>query len=64
MYQPLGSVSGLTTWWCHDMETFPAWLALCEGNPSPADSRHKGPATLIFSRDCVKLLSELNEGFA
>ena len=21
------------TWWCHDMETLPALLALCEGNP-------------------------------
>ena len=31
----------LVTWWRHQMETFSAFLALCEGNP-PVDSPHKG----------------------
>ena len=31
------------TWWCHQMETFSALLALCEGgHRSPADSPYKG----------------------
>ena len=30
-------------WWCHQMETFSALLALCEGiHRSPVDSPHKG----------------------
>ena len=31
------------TWWCHQIETFSALLALCEGiHRSPMDSPHKG----------------------
>ena len=35
------------TWWCHQMETFSAWLAICAGNSPvpgefPANSPHKG----------------------
>ena len=29
--------TGLITWWRHQMETFPALLALCEGNPPVID---------------------------
>ena len=33
----------VTTWWCHQMETFSALLALCAGNsPVPVNSPHKG----------------------
>ena len=33
----------VVTWWRHQMETFPALLALCAGNsPVPVNSPHKG----------------------
>ena len=37
-------------WWCHQMETFSALLALCAGN-SPVNSPHKGQwcGALMFS---------------
>ena len=35
--------------WCPDMNTLFALLALCEGNPSPMDSRYKG--TVMQSTD-------------
>ena len=43
-----------TTWWRHQMETFSALLALCEGNP-PVDSTHKGQwrGALMFSLICA-----------
>ena len=28
-----GPYDNITSWWCHPMETFSAFLALCEGNP-------------------------------
>ena len=38
------------TWWCHQMETFSALLAICVGN-SPVISLHKGQwcGSLMFS---------------
>ena len=44
-----------TTWWRHQMETFSALLALCEGNsPVPVNSPHKGQwrGALMFSLIC------------
>ena len=46
----------LTTRWRHQMETFSALLALCEGNHrSPVDSPHKGQwrGALMFSLICA-----------
>ena len=43
-------------WWRHQMETFSASLALCEGNsPVPVNSPHKGQwrGALMFSLICV-----------
>ena len=43
------------SWWRHQMETFSALLALCEGNHfSPVDSPHKGQwrGALMFSLIC------------
>ena len=41
------------SWWRHEMETFSALLALCEGNPL-VDSPHKGHrrGALMFSLIC------------
>ena len=46
------------TWWRHQMEIFPALLALCERNPPVTDrwiSRHKGQwrGALMFSLICA-----------
>ena len=41
-----------TTWWCHEMETFSALLALCAGNsPVTGEFPHKGQwrGALMFS---------------
>ena len=43
-------------WWCHQMETFSALLALCAGNsPIPVTSPHKGQwrGALMFSLICT-----------
>ena len=48
-------VSQALTWWRHQMETFFALLALCEGiHRLPVDSPHKGQwqETLMFSLIC------------
>ena len=42
------------TWWCHQMETFSALLALCEGN-SPVTGR-----ALTFSLTCAWINSWVN----
>ena len=45
----------IKSWWRHQMETFSALLALCEGNHrSPVDSPHKGPwlRSLMFPFTC------------
>ena len=44
------------TWWRHQMETFSAFLVLCEGiHRSPVDSPHKGwrRGALMFSLICA-----------
>ena len=47
------------SWWCHQMETFFASLALCVGNSrihrSPVNSPHKGQwrGALMFSLICI-----------
>ena len=44
------------SWWRHQLETFSALLALCEGNsPAPVNSPHKGQwrGTLMFSLICA-----------
>ena len=44
------------SWWSHQMETFSAYLALCEGNsPVPVNSPHKGQwrGALMLSLICV-----------
>ena len=44
------------TWWCHQMETFSALLALCAGNsPVPVNSPHNGQwrGALLFTLICV-----------
>ena len=43
-----------TSWWRHQMETFPASLAICAGN-SPVNSPHKGQwrGALMLSLICV-----------
>ena len=33
MYYPFLRCTRAVSWWCHQMETFSALLALCEGNP-------------------------------
>ena len=38
-------------WWRHQIETFSALLAICEGNP--LDSTHKGRGTLMFPLICA-----------
>ena len=46
----------LIPWWCHQMETFSALLALCMGiHWAPVNSPHKGQwrGALIFSWICV-----------
>ena len=46
------NVSLFSTWWRHQMETFSALLAICEGNsPVPVNSPHKGQwrGALMFS---------------
>ena len=48
-------------WWRHQMETFSALLALCEGNHrSPVDSPHKGQwrGALMLSLICVEQMAE------
>ena len=43
------SSGNLCSWWRHQMETFPALLALCAGNsPVPVNSPHKRPVTWSF----------------
>ena len=43
---------GYYTWWCHQMETFYALLAICAGN-----SLHKGQwrGALMFSLICARI---------
>ena len=51
------------TWWCHQMETFSALLAICAGSPrSPVNSPHKGQwrGALMFSLICVWINSWVN----
>ena len=51
------------TWWRHPMETFSAWLALCEGNsPVPVNSPHKGQwrGALMFSLICARINNWVN----
>ena len=46
----------IRTWWHHQMKTFSALLAICEGNHrSPVDSPHKGRwrRALLFSFICA-----------
>ena len=57
------SSSLLYSWWRHQMETFPALLALCAGNsPVPVNSPHKGQwrGALMFSLICVWLNGWIN----
>ena len=53
-------------WWRHQVETFFALLALCEGNPtvSPVHSPHKGPGpwSLMFSLMCAEQAVEQTTG--
>ena len=40
---------GLHTWWCHQMETFSAWLAICAGNsPVTGEFPAQRPVTRNF----------------
>ena len=51
------------TWWRHQMETFPALLALCAGNsPGPVNSLHKGQwrGALVFSLMCARINDRVN----
>ena len=48
--------AALTAWWRHQVETFPALLALCAGNsPVPVNSPHKDQwrGALMFSLICA-----------
>ena len=49
------------SWWCHQMETFSALLAICMGN-SPLNSLHKGQwrGALMFSLTCAWMNSSVN----
>ena len=56
-----------TSWWCHQKETFSAWLAICAGNsPVPMNSPHKGQSreALVFSLICVWINDWVNNGEA
>ena len=47
-----------STWWCHQMETFSALLAICAGNsPVPVNSPHKGQwrGALMFPLICARI---------
>ena len=50
-----GKLWVLPPWWRHQMETYSALLALCEGN-SPVNSPHKGQwrGALMFSLICAQ----------
>ena len=51
------------SWWRHQMETFPASLALCAGNsPVPVNSPHKGQwrGALMFSLICARINGWVN----
>ena len=50
-------------WWRHQMETFPAVLALCAGNsPVPVNSPHKVQwrGALVFSLICARINDWVN----
>ena len=57
----------LVTWWCHQMETFSALLALCAGNSPvtgefPAQGQWRG--ALMFSLICAWISGWVNNGEA
>ena len=50
-------------WWCHQMETISALLAICAGNsPVPVNSLHKGQCrrALMFSLICAWINDSVN----
>ena len=52
-----------TSWWCHQMETYSALLALCTGNsPVPVNSPHNGQwrGALKFSLICARINGWVN----
>ena len=53
--------TGAFLWWCHQMETFSALLAICAGN-SPVNSPPKGQwcGALMFSLICIWINSWVN----
>ena len=52
-----GQRMGFDTWWCHQMETFSALLAICAGN-----SPHKGQwrGALMFTVICARINGWVN----
>ena len=60
---PLEWEESSSTWWHHQMETFPAQLAICAGNsPVPVNSPHKGQwrRALMFSLICTWIKDRVN----
>ena len=56
-------IFNIISWWRHQMETFPALLAICAGNsPVPVTSPHKGQwrGTLTFSLICAWIKGWVN----
>ena len=50
---PACIIYGFTAWWRHQMETFPALLALCAGNsPVPGEFPSQTPVTRSFDIFC------------
>ena len=58
----------ILTWWRHQMETFSAWLAICEGNsPVPGEFPAQRPVTrsfdVFFDLRLNKRLSKQSRGW-
>ena len=56
-------LTSLMPWWCHQMETFSALVAICAGNHrSPVNSPHKGqcPGASMFSLICAWINAWVN----
>ena len=68
LFRPLGVLAVvILPWWRHQLETFPALLAICAGNsPRPVNSPHKGQwrGALMISLICVWISGWVNNGKA